>query len=174
MIVGHGQPRAGFLFRVEDNHTGRPARVLVQSRRAPQSNICLTIMATREINPMPTQGQRLAFLLTANPIRNIKDRQLDSKPGKRRDSCRVPLIHEDEQRDWLTRKLDPAAGIEALSIIPHQPIFFRKGNRAGKLVTISFEGILRVNNADSLLERMENGIGPAKGFGCGLMLVRRV
>ena len=30
--------RQGFLFRVEDSRPGKPARLLVQSRRAPQAN----------------------------------------------------------------------------------------------------------------------------------------
>lgn len=164
--------RSGFLFRVEDNRPGNPARVLVQSSRPPQHAEGITLIATRTVNPQPTGGQRLAFLLTANPIKNIKDAQLTEKPGKRRDTCRVPLIREQEQRDWLARKLAGAAQIEAVSVLPHQPIFFRRGNRAGKLVTVTFEGVLRVEDPLPLVQRLQSGIGPAKAFGCGLLLVR--
>lgn len=171
---GAEDQRTGFLFRVEENRPGRSARVLVQSRRPPQSANGISLIATRQLDPKPSAGQRLAFLLTANPIKNVKDQQVEHKPGKRRDSCRVPLIHEQEQTDWLVRKLDGAAQIEAVSVLPHQPIFFRRGNRAGKLVPLTFEGVLEVEDPAVLIDRLLNGIGPAKAFGCGLLLVRRL
>lgn len=166
--------RSGYLFRVEDNRPGRPARVLVQSKGQPQRAAGLNLITTRTFDPQPAAGQRLAFLLTANPIKNIKDQQRADKPGKKRGSCRVPLIHEQEQRDWLARKLDGAAQIEAVSVLPNQPIFFRRGNQAGKLVVVTFEGVLRVQDPQTLVRCLENGVGPAKAFGCGLLLVRRL
>jgi len=171
---GREAERTGFLFRLEENRPGCPGRVLIQSVRSPQPADGITLIATRTINPQPTGGQRLAFLLTANPIKNIKDEQIAQKPAKRRDTCRVPLIREQEQQDWLARKLAGAAEIEAVSVLPHQPIFFRRGNRAGKLVTVTFEGVLRVDDPLALVDRLRNGIGPAKAFGCGLLLVRRM
>ena len=46
-------------------------------------------------------------------------------------------------------------------------------SRGGKLVTATFEGVLHVRDPDRLAALLENGIGPAKAFGCGLLLVRR-
>lgn len=168
------EQRQGFLFRVESNQPGRPLRLLVQSRRVPEPASGLMIVGTRELQPQPAADQRLAFLLTANPIKTITDAQRDTKSGKSSDKCRVPLIHEAEQRDWLKRKLIGAAEIEVVDVLPHAPVFFRKGNRGGKLVTVTFEGMLRVNQPEVLVAHLENGIGPAKVFGCGLLLVRRI
>ena len=171
------EPRQGFLFRVEDNKPGQPARVLVQSRQRPCPADGVVLLASREVEPQPSAGQRLAFLLTANPVKTIKDTQAEQKPGKTRDTCRVPLQKEDDQRAWLARKLNGAAEVEAVSVLPHQPLFFRRNrrdNRAGKLVTVSFEGVLRVQDPALLVTLLENGIGPAKAFGCGLLLVRRL
>ena len=166
--------RQGFLFRIEDNLTGRPARLLVQSRRAPASASGLMVVGTREIHPQLVAGQRLAFLLTANPVKTIADTQRDAKLGKKSDKCRVPLIKEEDQRAWLTRKFVSAGEVETANALPHAPIYFRKGNRGGKLATVTFEGALRVSNPMQLTELIENGVGPAKGFGCGLLLVRRI
>ena len=166
--------RKGFLFRIENNPTGRPARLLVQSRRAPASASGLIVVGTREIHPRPVAGQRLAFLLTANPVKTIADTQRDAKPGKKSEKCRVPLIKEEDQRAWLTRKFVSAGEIETANALPHAPIYFRKGNRGGKLATVTFEGALRVSDPIRLTELLENGVGPAKGFGCGLLLVRKV
>lgn len=168
------ETRQGFLFRVEDNRPGRPARLLVQSRRPPVPAEGVVLIASREVLPQPSPGQRLAFLLTANPVRTVKDADTKQKPGKKRPSCRVPLVHEDDQRAWLDRKLSGAAELEAVSLLPHQPLYFRRGGRAGKLVPLSYEGVLRVTEPVRLLGLMENGIGPAKAFGCGLLLVRRL
>ncbi len=166
--------RQGFLFRIEDNPTGRPARLLVQSRRAPEAASGVVLVGTREIQPHPIAGQRLAFLLTANPVKTITDAQRDAKQGKKSEKCRVPLIKEEDQREWITRKLANACEIEAANVLPHAPIYFRKGNRGGKLVTVTFDGVLRVSEPIRMTELLGNGIGHAKAFGCGLLLVRRL
>ncbi len=168
------EARQSFLFRIEDNPTGRPSRLLVQSRRPPEATSGLVIIGTREFQPQPVVGQQLAFLLTANPVKTITDTQRDAKPDKISEKCRVPLIHEADQRTWLTRKLANAGEIIAANVLPHAPMYFRKGNRGGKLATATFDGVLRVNDSTRLIELLENGVGPAKGFGCGLLLVRRV
>lgn len=168
------ESRQGFLFRIEDNPTGRPARLLVQSRRAPEAASELIVVGTREFQPQPVAGQRLAFLLTANPVKTITDTQREAKPGKQSEKCRVPLIKEEDQREWIARKLVSAGEIEAASILPHASIHFRKGNRGGKLATATFDGVMCVRDPDALIALLENGIGPAKAFGCGLLLVRRL
>lgn len=183
------QDRQGFLFRVEEQSTGRPARLLMQSRQAPVYTDGLLLLGSREIQPAPSVGQRLAFVLTANPIKTVVDAQSAGKPDKlerhaekqakrpdkkpRPPSCRVPLIKEDEQRDWLVRRLATAATLESADILPHAPLYFRKGKHPGKLVTCSFEGVLRVDDPERLILLLQNGIGAAKSFGCGLLLVRR-
>lgn len=168
------QARQGFLFRVEEQGTGQPARLLVQSRLAPARADGLLLLGSREIQPAPSAGQRLAFVLTANPVKTITDAQRNAKPDKQSEKCRVPLIKEDEQRDWLARKLTDAATLERADILPHAPLYFRKGKRGGKLATCTFEGVLRVDAPELLTSLLENGIGPAKAFGCGLLLVRRL
>jgi CRISPR system Cascade subunit CasE len=172
--ISADEVRQGFLFRVEDNPPGRPARLLVQSRQAPRLATGLAVLGTREFCPRPVQGQRLAFLLTVNPVKTITDQERADKPDKRSEKCRVPLIREEELRAWLARKLASAAEVVAVNVLPHPPLYFRKGNRGGKLVTASFEGVLGVADTDALVKHLENGIGPAKAFGCGLLLVRRL
>lgn len=168
------ETRQGFLFRIEGNATGHPAKLLVQSRRAPTPANGLLLVGTREINPKPSSGQRLAFLLTANPVKTITDAQRGAKQAKQSEKCRVPLIKEEDQRQWLLRKLGEAGEIAAVSVLPHAPMYFRKANRGGKLVTATFDGVLNVNDPNRLIALLENGIGPAKAFGCGLLLVRRI
>lgn len=168
------EARQGFLFRIEAQNTGRPARLLVQSRSAPAPAEGLNLLGSKAFSPAPSNGQRLAFVLTANPVKTITDAQRESKPGKQSEKCRVPLITEEDQRHWLARKLADVAELESVELLPHAPLYFRKGSRAGKLATCTFEGVLRVTAAESLARLLENGVGPAKAFGCGLLLVRRL
>ncbi len=43
-----------------------------------------------------------------------------------------------------------------------------------ELATLDFEGMLTVTDPERLVSALLSGIGPAKSFGCGLLLVRRV
>ena len=171
---GSEDARQGFLFRVEEQSTGRPTRVLVQSRIAPTRAEGTDLIGSREFQPAPRTGQRLAFVLTANPVKTIVDAQLETKPGKQSAKCRVPLINEAALRAWLARKLADAAELESVDILAHSPLYFRKGQRGGKLATCTFEGIAQVSSPEKLTLLLEDGIGPAKAFGCGLLLVRRI
>jgi CRISPR system Cascade subunit CasE len=46
--------------------------------------------------------------------------------------------------------------------------------KAIRLSTLDFDGVLRVTDPDLFQKIILQGLGPAKGFGCGLMLVRRL
>jgi CRISPR system Cascade subunit CasE len=125
--------------------------------------------------------QKLHFRLTANPTKILTE----DTPEKRK--IRVPLIKEEQQREWIERHLDGCAEIEMLTIQNETPIFFNRGGAAGKIVPVLYEGILNIRDPIKFKEivytkcdKKENckeiyiaGIGPAKAFGCGLMLVRR-
>ncbi|QSA96792.1 type I-E CRISPR-associated protein Cas6/Cse3/CasE [Methylococcus sp. EFPC2] len=175
------EERQGFLFRVEENHTGHKARLLVQSQTAPRiEGQGARSLGSREFDPQPSEGQQLEFLLTANPIKTITDQFSDTKPGKKPNKrgerkCRVPLLREEEQIAWLNGRLIDCAMVESVTVQPHPLLFFRdKRKNHGKLLTVTYQGLLRVTVPEILRSRLYNGIGPAKAFGCGLMLVRRV
>lgn len=172
------EPRAGFLFRLETYQTGRPVRVLVQSRQRPMPMTPIQVVGCREFDPQPRVGQRLAFILTANPIKTIVDAEATAKPNKRpnqrgQHKCRVPLVDEQHQQAWLMRHLAVAAIVETLTVLPHAPLYFRKGSQGGKLMMATFEGVMEVSEPAELVRLLESGVGPAKAFGCGLLLVRR-
>jgi CRISPR system Cascade subunit CasE len=50
----------------------------------------------------------------------------------------------------------------------------QRGGKGIALSTLDFEGHLTVANAEIFRTALFSGIGPAKAFGCGLLLVRRV
>jgi len=119
------EERQGFLFRVEDAQTGRPARLLVQSRLVPVHADGALILGMREFHPRPSRGQRLAFLLTANPVKMIVDAQhRQDAASKRLKRCRVPFVKEEDQRLWLLRKLDGIATVDSPCCTAETPAIF--------------------------------------------------
>jgi len=63
--------------------------------------------------------------------------------------------------------------LHEVAVTPNPPIYFRKGSRAGKVVPVTYEGVLNILNVEKLGAVWQNGVGPAKAFGCGMLLVRR-
>ncbi len=160
---------APFLFCMENMNLTQGAEVLLQSDIQPDTaSGRARVLATRTIDPRPQTGQHLSFRLTANVTKAIRDKD---QPERK---IRVPLIKEEQQIDWLKRKLNGAADrLTALHVQSHPPTYFRKDRRPGKIVSVTFEGNLEVGDPETLQELMKKGFGPAKAFGCGLMLVRR-
>lgn len=145
-------------------------------------------------------GQTVAFSLRANPTKRIfkPTKGNDMLKGKR-----VALLREEEQIDWLVRKGDERekgcpGGFEILAkAIQEQNDEIRQivhvnttpeGKQTGykkdkkdegrehrmTQLTVLFDGLLRITDPDAFRETLIRGIGPAKAFGCGLMLVKRV
>jgi CRISPR system Cascade subunit CasE len=164
-----------FLFRVEQ--TDRTcAAILMQSVRQPEiSTAAARIVACREYPLALQPGQRLRFMLVANPVKMINDeggrKNAEGAPKK----CRVPLVRDEDQRAWIERKFQDAASLESLVIDSVFPLRFRKSreDRAGKIQPVNFQGVLSVKEPESLAELVQTGVGPAKAFGCGLLSLAR-
>lgn len=165
-----------FLFCVRRSSRNR-IELLMQSVREPKiSSKEVQIIACRKYSPPLRIGQRLRFLLIANPVKTINDEdgRQNAKGGPKK--CRVPIIREEEQRAWLVRKFNGAALFEKLIIDPALPLRFRKTkeDRIGKIQPVGFQGILKVIGPNVMSDMVQKGISPAKAFGCGLMLMRPI
>lgn len=171
--IEHGNS-APFLFHMETINLSSGAKVLMQSNKEPLEDAAnARILAKKPLSFSLHVNQTLRFKLQANPTKLIVDRV--NRPGKRnRGKCRVPLIHEDEQIYWLQRKLEPAARVLEVVARKQQPIYFRRGRQVGKINPVSYEGIFQIQQPAEMLDLMRKGIGPAKAFGCGLLLVKRM
>jgi len=170
------EAKRDFLFRVGQVDRNC-AEVLMQSIREPQiSSSAARILACREYPLSLQPGQRLRFMLVANPVKMINDEGGRKNAEGDLKKCRVPLVRDEDQRAWIERKFQDAASLDTLVIDPVFPLRFRKGkeDRAGKIQPVNFQGVLSVKEADALLELVGTGIGPAKAFGCGLLSLARV
>ncbi len=67
--------------------------------------------------------------------------------------------------------LDNEAGQSDVVVKERHKEQFKRGDATVTLVTAVFEGHLEVTDADLFRETLCQGIGRAKGFGCGLLTV---
>lgn len=165
------------LFRVDvDRRTGVPT-VLVQSRHEPDWSVLPDggyllrggddNPACKPIDPVFGAGQLLSFRLRANPVR--RDKASGDRQG---------LLQEDQQRAWLDRKGETGGfRVVRCHVIPEGLLSIRQ-RRAGtehtlSLLSVRFEGLLQVTDPQALRRTLEQGIGPAKGLGFGLLSLAR-
>lgn len=160
----------GFLFRVEQERTGVGASILMQSQHEPIANAGASEVKAKRDYPLNLmQGQRLRFLLKANPVKTIRDDKGRKNAKGEVKKCRVPLIKEEEQQQWLMRRLDGIAVLEEMRVGRCLPLYFRKGQQAGKVVPVRFDGVMTVVDPLAFKELVAKGIGPAKALGCGML-----
>ncbi len=133
-----------------------------------------------------------AFDLRANPVKTIRRRSTDGEPllrpdGKRKNGKRIPIVKHDELRAWLDRKgkarcrdqktgLDVPGGFQIvkekpLEISPMAESHFRKNRHSAYHGGVQFRGILEVTEPSRFAETYRSGIGSAKSFGFGLLLL---
>lgn len=159
--------RRPFLFRLDGQPRSRFREVLMLSRTEPVNTEAenLELTACKAFRPEFQQGQKLGFKIRANPVKRLKEERK-----------RVPYIREEEQINWLKRQLQTAAEIDSKNILieGRQDIYFKKDGKAGKIATVGYTGMLEIIEPTTLNELLQKGIGPAKAFGCGLLLVRRI
>jgi len=108
-------------------------------------------------------GQQWAFRLTANPTR--------AHQGKR-----YGHVTAAQQQEWFLSRVQGwgfAVGHDgdAPDVVVHDRRVdrFQRGGRTVTIAKATFDGILTVTDAEALRTAMTQGIGPAKGYGCGLL-----
>lgn len=165
------------LYRVEEDARAGVVTVLLQSLGLPdwQPLPERYLLRPAEVKPFSvalSAGQSLRFRLLANPTRRIKTPP--PAEGEEPSTKRVGLLKEEQQLQWLARKAE-ACGFELLEVrSAKQPDVIGwqgKGEESHRLTfqSVLFDGVLRVTEPDLLLRALKNGIGPAKGFGFGLL-----
>lgn len=180
-----------FLYRYERSES-LPTFYCV-SERIPEDRSDVWEIESKQYEPVLEIDQKLSFTLCANPIRTKRN---DEKKQHRHDvvmNAKTQLKKESVPREkwpseaeivqkhgfeWLARKGEQygfrISENEVRADGYHQKQFY-KPNRKNQIniSTIDFTGLLTVTDPERFKEALYVGIGPAKGFGCGLMMVRR-
>ena len=173
-----GEPRAEAGFSDPHRHAGGSvsAVALVSEqthlpRLVPAGEFC------HQGNcPLLSLSPALRLRLARNPVKCLVQR---TELGKRkRHGKRVPLIQPDELRAWIDRK-GQAGGFQIvadkpLEIGPVVKSHFRKKEQAACHGGVQFRGVLEVTDPEKFTETYYAGVGSAKGFGFGLLLLAPV
>jgi CRISPR system Cascade subunit CasE len=173
------------LFRVDLPRDTGTAVVLVQSEKPPDWSLLRPDYLTRPAESKPfeptfTVGQRLAFRLRANPTCKTGTLSKSDRLAGRSKSNgrRLGLLREGQQREWLVRKAE-AGGFRVLGVTVVPEGFAHGSKDAGgvrvglSLLAVRFDGLLGVTDPGRFLQTLREGIGPAKGFGFGLLSLAR-
>lgn len=179
-----------FLFRMEQSK-GLPQGYVV-SQREPYDSQGLWNIKTKVYTPVLKTNQTLAFTLRVNPTvtRTANDKQMrhdvvmDEKrrigyktlpPHKKPPISQV--IHKAAVQ-WLVRRAEKSGfGINEASVIVESYRQHRLQAESEKEIqysTVDFSGVLKIVDPEIFQRTLLRGIGPAKAFGCGLLLVRRI
>jgi CRISPR system Cascade subunit CasE len=116
--------------------------------------------------------KRYAFQLRANPTKKVTALNPDGSPKK--NSRRVPLRTREELLTWLQRKADQGGfRVDSKSVrtIPEGTERFSKPGARGTHTTVEFRGVLEVTSPTAFHVAFTRGIGSAKAFGFGLLVI---
>lgn len=182
-LFGDAADRArDFLWR-ED----AMGRFMVLSRRAPDTQSPILRVESRPFELVLAAGERLRFMLRANPTvaprgegarrSDIVMHALYKLPATTSRAAERAAIAQRVGVQWLQR-IGTRSGFEveahavevdgyAVHALP------RPGADPMQFATLDFQGTLTVADPACFVECVLNGFGRARGFGCGLMLIRR-
>ncbi len=164
-----GRPRR-FLFRVDDRHERFRLLLLSPSRPELQS---WGQWATREIPPDFLSRDTYLFQVRANPTIKRVVRAPDGT--RKRNGRREGITGESELLAWFDRKAEQS-GFAVLECVVGPPtrIHFNKDRRRGTLVSVDFQGRLEVRDREAFEKAFHRGIGSAKAFGFGMLMLQPV
>ena len=187
-----------FIFR-RHSVDGVP-RFYVVSQRMPVALSEAWQVQSRAYDPQLQNGQRLSFHLCANPVvskKNIlgKSQRHDVVMQAKKNlvlapdmvtssACKgwsaegpqnKPLLYELAHTSCVTW-LDSRADKHGFKVVAARVDAYqqhRAGKRDIRFSTVEFAGELQVTDPALFQQVLFNGLGHAKGFGCGLLLVKK-
>jgi len=159
-----------FLFRLDDRH--EVFRVLLLSLEPP----VVPDWGSWEVRKVAggfLSHDHYLFQVRANPT--IKRVVRDTAGEQKKNGRRTGIYDPEGLHAWIRRKA-LQAGIEILDCSAGPPLhsYFVKEGHRGKHIAVDFQGALRVKDRAAFEKTFRTGIGPAKAFGFGLLMLQPV
>ena len=170
---GNDDSKRDFLTRIDPAEGYFRAWILGKNKPVVPEWCPAECFAAKEVVPSFLSHRIYAFDLRANPTKCLVQR---NKNGERkRQGKRIALIDPADLKNWLDRK----AMLGGFSISDSKPLdigpvvenYFRKKGHTGYHTGVQFRGILNVTDSEAFHKTYISGIGSAKGFGFGLLLL---
>jgi CRISPR system Cascade subunit CasE len=185
LFPGDGQAR-DFVFRREQpesrgSRTG-PSYLLVSARR-PVDNGFFSVEC-KSYAPQLAAGERICFDLRANPVvsrkQDGKARRHDVLMDAKKQTAESAQRKEQVDRaalEWLVGRapqwgltLDP----ETIRMDGYSQMALPRKGRTARFSVLDYRGLATVADADLLRNALMTGVGHARSYGCGLLLVKRL
>lgn len=115
-----------------------------------------------------SDGDRYRFRLTANPTHT----GFVEKTGRKQ---RLGHVTVAQQLDWLISREDRLGvsfsvdGENTVQLVNRGVKMFKRGQNDVTLTTVTYQGVLVIDNKEMFVQAVAQGIGPAKAYGCGLL-----
>lgn len=136
----------------------------------------------KEIPQTFFEQKRYFFKVTVNPTRTLSRR--NPAGNKKKHGSHYALTKPDELKAWIVNK-GKQCGFSILNnpqleISP--PVFHRlykedkklQKEYEGGIVGVEFKGALEVNDRENFIRTVRNGIGRARGFGFGMLVLKPI
>lgn len=160
----------------------------VLSARLPEDRHGLfDIAPPKTFAPQLSKGDCLGFSLHANPVvrkgkggrskkHDVVMEALQGIERKARAARRAAAV-QSSGLAWLRRQGDRAGFAVEQSQVRidayEQHRVARKGGQRMSFSTLDYEGLLTVVDPDAFVKAIARGLGSARAYGCGLLLIRR-
>lgn len=168
-----GEPRK-FLTRLDQRRDS--FRLLILSPEQPvRPDWCPSGPESWKTKPIPATYftcNRYAFQLCANPTKKVSKERSDGSLTK--NGRRVPLQKREELVEWIKRKGDQSGFTvdeTTLRTFSRGREHFDKKGQPGLHSAVEFEGVLTVTDPAEFHRAFTLGIGSAKAFGFGLLVI---
>lgn len=171
-----------FLYRVDYDPRGIRLMLLSSAQPVFEQKGESYFFRSREIPESFLSHTLYRFQVRVNPTRRIKHDARTGKPAEK--GIRVPITEERELLAWFERKgKDGGFSLPGLShpqdenyrinvMLESRLNFQKKGCGKAHHASVQFSGILQVEDADLFKKTFQQGIGSAKSFGFGLLMLQ--
>lgn len=166
-----------------------PGHFLILSAREPCDSHNLFEIQSKSFAPVLAAGDELGFSLRANPTVALMAEKDAKGRGKRADvvmhaikdavgDARAEaraLAVQTAGAAWLESQ-GGKHGFEIERVTADRYNLLAPPHRRDpmRIATLDFDGLLRVTDPAAFVAMLTHGLGRAKAYGCGLMLIRRV
>jgi CRISPR system Cascade subunit CasE len=167
---GRNDGKRDFLTRVDRRDQFFEAFILSPSEPTPQT---WGRWQSKQVAPSFLEHSRYRFSLRANPT--VKRVVHDDNGIRKKNGRRTAICDLEELKAWLTTK-GASGGFSIETVDCDPPVresFFRKNSR-GTHVRVDFQGVLAVTDRKRFQDVFQQGIGAARAFGFGLLLLQPI
>ena len=194
LFAGHENQGRDFLYREADDGWF----YILSSRKPENAHNLFHLDEPKAFAPLLQRGDRLRFSLRANPVirRRIagtrKSRKVDivmdalhqltdkhQRADKRHDFIwevgKTWLASQGEKHGFALEPVDKEEQKNPKITGYHQNRIYKKNAKEPlSYSSLDFDGVLSVTDPSRFHTVLHNGLGSAKGYGCGLMMIRRL